>query len=755
MSAFCRKRLGQLALSLLVGLTGCQTAQIEGASDSVMEAWNAPPPAAATRTAAVSSYSNQVIPSPLGPKPAGEPAFFNGSGRFLGSKPTGSTATAPEEAGDGVTLNLLNASVAQAAKTVLGDLLGARYTIDPGIDGKITLQTPGPVAKSAALSLFQTALRSNNAALINSGSAYKIVSLDQAAVGANLQIDGDLDSTGGIASGLRVVQLKYVSASEIRRVVEPISPRGTIVRTDDARNTITLSGNERDIGGVLGAISVFDVDVMKGMSFGIVPVRAADPAAITDELRKVFDSDREGPMAGMVRFLPNKRMGAILVITPQTQYLSRATTWIRRLDNRGEGSEKQFYTYVVQNRRASELVSVLQTMFTQGKDGGNEGGSGRSVAPQYSEVSAQTSGMKQQSGTSMQSGGIGGMGGLGGSPSSQPPATKAADSAPETTSSIQIGRDDSTGGPRIKVVADEAKNTVLIEASAADYRRVARVIGTLDVIPNQVLIEAMIAEVTLKDELRFGLRWFLSNKNQSATFTDDLAGSIGSVFPGFSYALRASNIAATLTALNQITDVNVISSPSLTVADNRTAALQVGDQVPITTQSAVSVLTPGAPVVNSVSYKDTGVILSITPRISESGRVALDIEQEVSTVSETTTSSINSPTISQRRVRTSVVVNDGEAFALGGLIQDKRTKTRTQIPVLGDIPILGNALRMKDDLIGKTELVIMIAPHVIRNLNEARQMTDEFRRELAIIMPYGRRPVPPRTPEQKLRRTVE
>lgn len=749
MSVFCDKILGRLAgVASLLLLAACQTAQIEETSDSVRDAWNAPPP---TRTAAVSSYSNQAMPSPLAPKTAGEPAFFNGSGRFLGSKPTGATGSVPEDAADGVTLSLLNASVPQAAKTVLGDLLGAKYTIDPGIEGKITLQTPGPVAKSVALSLFQTALRSNNAALIYTAGAYKIVSLDQAAVGASLQVDGDLDATGGIGSTLRVVQLKYVSASEIRRVIEPISPRGTIVRTDDTRNTITLSGNDRDISGVLDAISVFDVDVMKGMSFGIVPVKATDPAAIADELRKVFDSDREGPMAGMVRFLPNKRMGAILVITPQPQYLSRATTWIHRLDNRGEGTEKQFYTYVVQNRRASELVSVLQSMFSQDKDGGGDSTPSRSVAPQYSEVSAQTSGMKQQSNTTMQVGSAGTNGAL----SSAPPATRAVDTGPESTSSIQLGKDEGTGGPRIKVVADEAKNTILIEASAADYRRVARVIGSLDVIPNQVLIEAMIAEVTLKDQLRFGLRWFLSNRNSSNTFTDDISGSVGSVFPGFSYALRAANISATLTALNQITDVNVISAPSLTVADNKTAALQVGDQVPITTQSAVSVLTPGAPVVNSVSYKDTGVILSITPRISESGRVMLDISQEVSTVSETTSSSIDSPTISQRRVKTTVVVNDGEAFALGGLIQDKRTKTRSQIPVLGDIPFFGNAVRMKDDLIGKTELVIMIAPHVIRNLNEARQMTDEFRRELAILMPYGRRPIPPRTPEQRIRQTLE
>jgi type II secretory pathway component GspD/PulD (secretin) len=149
-----------------------------------------------------------------------------------------------------------------------------------------------------------------------------------------------------------------------------------------------------------------------------------------------------------------------------------------------------------------------------------------------------------------------------------------------------VGRDDASGEPRMRVAADEAKNALLIEASPADYKRLMRVIGTLDVMPNQVLLEATIAEITLNDQLKFGLRWTLQSKNASYTFTDDVAGAVSSVFPDFSYALRASNIAASLNALNQITDVNVISSPSLTVMDNRTAFLQVGDQVPITTQSA-------------------------------------------------------------------------------------------------------------------------------------------------------------------------
>jgi len=225
------------------------------------------------------------------------------------------------------------------------------------------------------------------------------------------------------------------------------------------------------------------------------------------------------------------------------------------------------------------------------------------------------------------------------------------------TGMAQIGQDEATGEPRVTIAADQAKNAVLIEATPADYRRIMRVIGTLDVMPNQVLIEATIAEISLNDQLKFGVRSFVKASKSAFTFSDDVSGAISSVFPGFSYALRTANVAATLNALNEITDVNVISSPTLTVIDNKTAVLQIGDQVPITTQSAVSVLATGAPVVNSVSYRDTGVILAITPQINESGRVLLDIEQEVSSVAATTSSNIDSPTIRQRRIHTSVMVN--------------------------------------------------------------------------------------------------
>jgi general secretion pathway protein D len=727
-----------LFLPVALGLSACQTIDDAPASNS----WEAAPMARATD---ISNRTSRLNGAPLlASTGGGQSTLIEGSGRFVGEPPTGSINGAQDNVADGVTLNLVNVPAPQAAKTILGDILQARYTVDPGIEGKITIQTPKPVSRLAVIDLFQAALRSNNAALVNRGGQYRIMPADQANVGANIRTDegSDPDQVG---SGLQVVQLKYVAASEIRRVLESIAPRGGIVRIDDARNLITLSGSRQDISTMMDAIALFDIDTMKGMSFAIVPVKTSQPEAIAGELKTVFASDRDGPMAGMVQFLPNKRLGAILVISPQPQYLRRAETWIRRLDQQAESSEKQLFTYSVQNRRAQELVDVLQAMFASENASAT---AKRNVSPAYQEQSVQSAPSASQSsmtasGLSGATGSIGtsssGFGGSGGFGSSNRTSSTPASAPASTGSAVQLGKDDGTGdGTRVKVVADEAKNAILIEATKQDYTRVRQVLSALDVMPNQVLIEATIAEVTLNDDLKFGVRWYMQNKNSSYTFSDAVNGAVSSVFPGFSYAMTAANVAATLDALNAITDVNIVSSPSLTVMDNKPAVLQIGDEVPITTQSATSVLTTGAPIVNSVSYKDTGVILSITPRINESGRVLLDIEQEVSSVAQTTTSGIDSPTIRQRKIKTSVVLNDGDSLVLGGLIQDSKSVTRNQIPIIGDIPLVGNLANSKDNSIGKTELIILIRPHVIRDLNEARSITEEYRHYMAIEGPHAR-----------------
>jgi general secretion pathway protein D len=279
-------------------------------------------------------------------------------------------------------------------------------------------------------------------------------------------------------------------------------------------------------------------------------------------------------------------------------------------------------------------------------------------------------------------------------------------------------------------VADETKNSLLIIANDRDYQRVLRVIQGLDVVPSQVLIEAVIAEVDLNDDLQYGVQWQLQKGGTStATFSNIATGGVASIFPGFNYAFNAANVAATLSALNSLTHVNVISTPSLMVLDNKTARLQVGDQVPITTQTATSTVTASTAIVNSITLQDTGVILSVTPHINESGRVQLEIEQEVSSVVATTSSTINSPTIQQRKVKTTVVVNNGEVLALGGLIQDSHSKTSSQIPLLGSLPLIGGAFSDKDNAVKKTELLVLITPRVVRDGTESRLVTEEYRRK--------------------------
>jgi general secretion pathway protein D len=371
-----------LVLPFALGLSACQT--IDDAPASA--AWNSVP-APVMRPSEGQSRPDRLSGAPLlANTRGGQSTVIEGSGRFVGEPATGSIGRPSEDVADGVTLNLVNVPAPQAAKTILGDILSVKYTVDPSIEGKITIQTPKPVARSAVIDLFQAALRSNNAALVNTGGLYRIVPTDQAIVGASIRTEDSPDPEQ-IGSGLQVVQLKYVAASEIRRVPDTIAPRGGIVRTDDARNLITLSGNRQDIASMMETIALFDIDTMKGMSFALVPVKTSQPDAIAGELKTVFASDREGPMAGMVQFLPNRRLGAILVISPQPQYLRRAETWIRRLDAQAQGSEKQLFTYSVQNRRAQELVDVLQSMFSSDSAGAS---ARRNVAPGYQETSAQS-----------------------------------------------------------------------------------------------------------------------------------------------------------------------------------------------------------------------------------------------------------------------------------------------------------------------------------------------------------------------------
>lgn len=685
------------------------------------------------------------------------------SGKVGPGLPAGSSGSAGP---DGITLNLANASIAEAAKIVLGETLGVNYIVSEKVTATITLRTVRPVDKAGLIEIFDAVLRSEGAALVATGSLYKIVPANEAAAGgAPLRAPG-ARGRQQIGVTTELVPLRYVSAAEMERILRSASPQASILRVDAARNLLMISGTKAELASMTELVGVFDVDWMRGMSFAILPIETADVDAIAQELDAIFANDKESPAKGIVRFVPNRRLKSILVIASRPEYLRKAATWLKRIDSASRAAEKQIHVYHVQHRPAVELAQLLQKVYFS-RDAARAPQAGvaqRQPAPTASSPDgvaaprpADGSGATPfapptvlppaQPGFSAPApdpARTGDTAVRAGDPTALPETTTTGDAARSAIGGGQPPDDRSTG---VSIVSDDVNNSLVITATPGEFKRMRQILQSIDVAANQVLLEATIAEVTLNDNLRFGLRWFLNKSNNQVRFTDSALGLVAPAFPGFSYFLNLTNLQVVLNALSTVTDVNVISSPTLMVIENKRAVLQVGDEVPIATQSAVAVGAPGAPIVNSVSFRSTGVILGITPRVSDDGRVMLEIEQEVSGVIPTTTSTIDSPTIQQRRVKTIVTTRDGETIVLAGLMQDKSTRTRDQVPLLGNIPWIGNAFKNKNDRIERTELLIAITPQVVRNSNQIDSITAEYRDKINLST-RPQRQAPPSHREQ-------
>ncbi|OFW99218.1 MAG: type II secretion system protein GspD [Alphaproteobacteria bacterium RIFCSPHIGHO2_12_FULL_63_12] len=641
------------------------------------------------------------------------PTIIRGTDGFTGAPQSAPPSAANDEMLD---IDLDNAPISDAADLVLGDILGVNYALDEGVTGTITIKTAAPVSKSAVLSIFESALEAKGAALIEDNGIYRISSAERAVLGPRNFSVGNVTSLQETAGfGVQVVPLRYISAAEMERILKPISTPGAIMRVDRARNLLMLSGSRRELDSLIEAVRLFDVDWLKGMSFALLPVTAADPKSVANELATIFSNGTNQPLEGLVRFVPNERLNAVLVISSRASYIEDARKWVERLDNPEATGGDQVFVYHVQNRSAVALAGVLQGFFGAGGDAA----ASDIVQPGLTPAT------------------------IGGDAAAEAPSTDAA-----TDSIGATGRNSSGAAGKIKIAADDENNALLIYASPYEYQRINAMIEKLDRLPSQVMIEATIAEVTLNDGLKHGLSWFFNNAESTFSFSDVASGAVGPSFPGFSYVFSEPDARVALNAIASVTDVKVVSSPTLMVMDNKTARLQVGDQVPVATQSAVSTVNPDAPIVNSVSFRDTGVILNITPRVSDSGVVILDISQEVSSVVSTTTSGIDSPTIQQRRIETSVAVHDGDSLALGGLIEDSRNVTSSGIPYLSKIPVLGEAFKSKKKDVDRTELLVLITPRVVRDRDEAREATDEFRDRLHAVKELldQKQPKPEATP---------
>lgn len=657
-------------------------------------------------------------------------------------------------AGGDITLNFPGVDVQAAARAILGDTLHLPFTIDPNLHNQVTVQTPHPIRRRDVLPFFEQSLTSAGLVLTNRGGAYAILPANVAR--AQAPAVGPNDA----GFGNETIVLKFVNAEEMRKLLDPLVP-GAISVADPTRNVLVVSGNGAQRKALRELVAEFDVDWLRGMSFGLFIPQRTDARLIAPELEKLLNAPGSAS-AGLVRLIAMDQLNGILAITSQPQYLDDVRRFVEILDREGESAERRVFVYRVQNGRAADLAKVLNAAFGRVGAGGAQTDTGATSLTDTSGPSAATAPPAGQGYAfnpaaagavpQVQQGGnaaLNQVGSIAGRPNpAQTSLEGDSNAARAATSAGGIG----AGGTSI--TADETNNAIVVFATPRDYALISDALLKLDVPPLQVLVDASISEVTLNHNLQYGIQWAFQagrlggalSQGTPTTVTNPTTGAPTVInpgplqnFPGLSFLYQGNGVTATLNALASVTDVTVLSAPKLVVLNNHTATIQVGDQVPISTGSAVSTISSGAPIVNSIEYRDTGIILKITPRVNNSGLVLLDIAQEVSTVTPNASSSISSPTIQQRKIATSVAVQDGETLALGGLIRNQVTKGRSTVPLFGNIPILGHLLGDTTGGLVRTELVVLLTPHVVRTAVDADAVTRELRDKIHLAAP----PPPP------------
>ncbi|MEW8406141.1 MAG: type II secretion system secretin GspD [Candidatus Thiodiazotropha taylori] len=708
-----------LPLLLLVFITGCANFNSRSESEGQSSATSKVPPGHLIPGRTSEEVDRGVVAP--GREEASEaksktekPELFYGTGKFVKQGRSGGRPGARESATGDITLNFEKADLREVVQTVLGELLDENYILDPAVKGTVTIQTGKSLPKADLLPTLETLLRMNGAAMVLVDGIYRILPLSKAIQGQQVPrlADGSAPIPAGYA--LQVVPVKYIGVREMAQILQPLAPVNSVIRVDATRNLLVLGGTSGELAGMLETIQLFDVDWMEGLSVGFFPLKYAKVSTVTKELQAIVGSMDSNPLEGMFRVVPVDEAGGILVVTPQKRYLDRVAEWIPRLDrvdSQESGTGQKLYVYRVQNGDAGDLADMLQQLFSV------------SGATQKKSKSAQVAPGKTKK-----------------------TLTSSTDSESKSLSSTSVARmtffgslgDDSKS--EIRVVADDKHNSLVITATPSQYANMLDALEKLDVRQLQVMVEATIIEVALKDTLRYGLQWAFNGDVDGDNFISQGGLTIGSggptdlsyLLPGFNFSLlrSASDVRAIFNALAEDSLVRVLSSPSLMVLDNETASIQVGDEVPVVTQQQQSTTDSTSAIINSVDYRDTGVLLEVTPRVNPGGLVTLEVTQEVSDASTTTSSSVNSPTISTRKIESTVAVQNGEALILGGLIRDQGSSGSSGLPFLSNIPLIGWLFGQESDSSQRTELVVVLVPTVVFNSNDNRQVVESFRAKL-------------------------
>ena len=647
-------------------------------------------------------------------------------------------------AGNGFQLNFENADVGTVAKAILGDILKVNYLVDKRVAGQVTLTSSQPVPRARLVPLLETALGSLGATVVKDQDLYRVVpSADPGGIGT---VTG---RNVGEGYGTSVISARYMPAANLGKLLEGFGSRPGSVKTDPGTNLVIVTGTASERRAAIEAANTVDVDWLRSKSVAILPVANSSPDTIIGELNRIMDSGEGGMAQGAIQLQPMTRMNAVLAVARTGQGIDAVRRWVARLD-RGDAGAVGVKVYKLQFAQAKAVASALNDLFGSGGGGGQgesdkdqlePSGYGSVTSNAPATASGRSGGPGTAAGAAAANGGAGSPFGVLKAAMANGGGAGGGSARASTADTDALRGGGGGGGAKVRVTADPTSNSLLINASPADYRLIERAIHQMDRQPVQVDIEATIAEVTLTDQLQYGVQFFLQgNRTLGLTGVQNLQVSNLNTAGLNLLAGGLSSPRVLVNALQGYTNVKILSSPSLVVLDRQPAVLQVGNQVPILTRTAQSTENALSPVVNNVDYKDTGIILNVLPKVNAAGVVTLDIEQQISAVVSTDSTTLT-PTISQRRVRSSVAVANGQTVMLAGLISDTRSNDRSGIPGLGSIAFLNDILTSHDSAVNRTEIIIFIKPQIISNAADAEQVTEEFHDRLLSMQRTPERPI--------------
>ena len=622
---------------------------------------------------------------------------------------------------DGVTLNFEKASLPEFLRVVFESILKENYLLDPNVNGSVTLHTTRPVTQDTVLPIVEAVLEQNGAALIRDEGMFKVLPMGDAASASGSPSVGRYPSSRQKGYGIQVVPLQHVSASELEGILGPFVPEGSSLSIDTTRNVLILSGPKYRLDDLLATVRMFDVDWLAGMSFAMFRLEYADAASVVEEIETIIDTGGDTPLAGIVRVLPIERVNGVLVITHRPDHIDVIQSLIKEFDWGLEGSSgRRLFVYEIQNGKAENIASVLQQVFGQ-KELAGSSSNDLAVPGAASDVFRRADVVTRPPPLPGQSSAARVV-----SPSARVSSAAAADSS-ESGDGIAAESQD-----EITIIADQDNNAILVMASQQDYHAIEATIRRLDISPRQVLIEATIAEVTLSDGLAYGVQWFLKNSDFELGFNAPVPSSASGSGLAFAFFDDSSDLTAFFDVLATQSSVKFLSTPQVMVLDNQTANIRVGDQIPVTTRSSQSTTNPDAPIVTEVQFRDTGTLLTVTPRINAGGQVTLEISQEVSIPgAEPAVGGGGNVSIAQRTINSSVIVQSGQTVVLGGLILETTTNGKSGIPVLMNIPLLGGLFSTNSEDTFRTELIVTVSPRVIEDPREMQKVTEELRARMS------------------------